>query len=185
MADISVVNLWYVQKVTEKLKIDFQSHFIPGKNKINCFIRKIQLYKVWCLTLFDYCIKTEKYIRTSSLFGNFVLWRRSYQNITLHFVYFSFHLAHLALQKENILQKITQPRDHPFKTSANFHNFWPLPPYHRHSSKMLMKGIFEHYLLWPFDHWHMGTPLPPKTCWRFKWMVHCKCIRPFYGGFTL
>ena len=29
----------------------------------------------------------------------------------------------------------------PFKMSANFHNFWPLPPYHRHSSKMLMKGI--------------------------------------------
>ena len=32
--------------------------------------------------------------------------------------------------------------DHPFKTSANFHNFWPLPPYHRHYSKMLMKGFF-------------------------------------------
>ena len=28
-------------------------------------------------------------------------------------------------------------RDHPFKTLANFDNFWPLPPYHRHSSKML------------------------------------------------
>ena len=52
-------------------------------------------------------------------------------------------------------------RDHPFKTSANFHNVWPLPPYHRHSSKMLMKGIFYPYVLWPFDHRHMGTPLPP------------------------
>lgn len=52
-------------------------------------------------------------------------------------------------------------RDHPFKTSANFHDFWPLPPYHRHSSKMLMKGIFDPYVLWPFDHRHMGTPLPP------------------------
>ena len=61
--------------------------------------------------------------------------------------------------------------DHPFKTLANFHNFWPLPPNHRHSSKMLMKGIFYPYVLWPFDHRHMGTPLPPKTCWRLKWMV--------------
>ena len=27
------------------------------------------------------------------------------------------------------------------------------------------------YVLWPFDHQHMVTPLPPKTCWRLKWMV--------------
>ena len=40
--------------------------------------------------------------------------------------------------------------EHPFKASANFHNFWPLPPYHRHSSKMLMKGIFDPYVLWPY-----------------------------------
>ena len=51
--------------------------------------------------------------------------------------------------------------DHPFKTSANFHDFWPLPPYHQHSTKMLMKGIFDPYVLWPFDHRHIGTPLPP------------------------
>ena len=38
-------------------------------------------------------------------------------------------------------------RDHPFKTSANFHDFRPLPPYHRHSSKMLMKVIFDPYVL--------------------------------------
>ena len=36
---------------------------------------------------------------------------------------------------------------------------------------MLMKGIFDPYLVWPFDHRHMGTPLPPRTCWRLKWMV--------------
>ena len=52
-------------------------------------------------------------------------------------------------------------RDHSFKTSANFYDFWPLPPYHRHSSKMLMKGIFDPYVLWPLDHRHRGTPLPP------------------------
>ena len=58
--------------------------------------------------------------------------------------------------------------DHSFKTSANF---WPLPPYHRHSSKILMTGIFDPYVLWPFEHRPMGTPLPPpKTCWRLKWM---------------
>ena len=55
--------------------------------------------------------------------------------------------------------------------SAIFYNFWPLPPYHRHSSKMLMKGIFDPYVLWPFDHRHTGTTLPLKTCWRLKWMV--------------
>ena len=52
-------------------------------------------------------------------------------------------------------------RDHPFKTSANFHDFWPLPPYHRHSDKILMKGIFDPYVLWPFGQRPMGTPLPP------------------------
>ena len=67
-------------------------------------------------------------------------------------------------------------RDHSFKTSVNFHDFWPLPPYHQHSSKMLMKGIFDPYVLWPFDHRHMGTPLPPKTCWRLKWMVPRKSV---------
>ena len=36
--------------------------------------------------------------------------------------------------------------DHPFKTSANFHDFWPLPSYHQHSNKMLMKGIFDPYV---------------------------------------
>ena len=56
-------------------------------------------------------------------------------------------------------------------TSTNFHDFWPLPSYHRHSSKMLMKGIFDPYVLWPFDHRPMGTPLPLKTCWLLKWIV--------------
>ena len=36
---------------------------------------------------------------------------------------------------------------------------------------LLMKDIFDHYVLWPLDHWHMGISLPPKTCWRLKWMV--------------
>ena len=40
----------------------------------------------------------------------------------------------------------TLNRDHTFKTSANFHNFLPLPPYHRHSSNILMKGIFYPYV---------------------------------------
>ena len=43
---------------------------------------------------------------------------------------------------------------------------WKWAPCHRHSSKMLVKEIFD-----PFDHPHMGTPFPPKTCWRLKWMV--------------
>ena len=61
---------------------------------------------------------------------------------------------------QSIMER-TKVWDHPFKTSANFHDFLPLAPYHRHSSKMLMKGIFDPYVLWPFDHRHMGTPLPP------------------------
>ena len=44
-------------------------------------------------------------------------------------------------------QKFLPLWDHPFKTSANFHDFWPVPPYHWHSSKMLMKGIFDPYVL--------------------------------------
>ena len=82
-----------------------------------------------------------------------------------------FMFAKSLLQCFFLLQYFLLLRDHPFKTSANFHDFWPLPPYHRHSSKMLMKGIFDPYVLWPFDHRPLGTPLPPKTCWRLKWMV--------------
>ena len=81
-----------------------------------------------------------------------------------------FHNESIFLQNSRVLA-LKRQRDHPYKTSANFHNFWPLPPYHRHSSKILMKGIFDPYVLWPFHHWHMGTPSPPKTCWRLKWMV--------------
>ena len=51
-------------------------------------------------------------------------------------------------------------RDHPFETSANCHDFLPQPPYNRHFSKMLMKGIFDPYVLWPFEHWHMRTSSP-------------------------
>ena len=61
--------------------------------------------------------------------------------------------------------------DHSFKTSDNFRDFWPLHPYHWHSSKMLMKGIFDPYVLWPFNHRHMGIPPHPKICWRLKWML--------------
>ena len=51
--------------------------------------------------------------------------------------------------------------DHPFKTSANFHDFLPLPPYHRHSSKILMKGIFDPYVtFWPSA--YGDTPSPTR-----------------------
>ena len=46
-------------------------------------------------------------------FGNFVFgcfWRQSYQNIKQWFVSFLFRLAHLALQTENIVEKIMQPK---------------------------------------------------------------------------
>ena len=49
-------------------------------------------------------------------------------------------------------------RDHPFKTSANFHDFWPLPPFA--FLQNFMKEIFDPYILWPFDRWHMGHPSP-------------------------
>ena len=39
------------------------------------------------------------------------------------------------------------------------------------------EGDFDPYVLWPFDHPHMGTPLPPKTCWRLKWMVPYVLVR--------
>ena len=78
---------------------------------------------------------------------------------------------HISNKSTNDFISTLKIRDHSFKISANFHDFWPLPPYHRHSSKMLMKGIFDPYVLWPFDHRYMGTPLPPKTCWHLKWMV--------------
>ena len=92
----------------------------------------------------------------------------------LNFLPWEFVLIKIWISKKlrpSSLQLLQLIWDHPFKTTANFHDFWPLRPYHRHSSKMLMKGIFDPYVLWPFDHRHMGTPLPPKTCWRLKWMV--------------
>ena len=66
-------------------------------------------------------------------------------------------LAEMKLNSNNYIRvarlvpSVIENRDHPFKTSANFHDFWPLPPYHRNSSKMLMKGIFGPYVLWPLD----------------------------------
>ena len=51
-------------------------------------------------------------------------------------------------------------RDHSFKTSANFHDFWPLPP-SVGSFLVLSVGKFGKFL----------TPPPPKTCRRLKWMV--------------
>ena len=87
--------------------------------------------------------------------------------IAAPYISLSFHFSELEIWSRD---RITC-RDHPFKPSANFHDFWPLPPYLQHFSKMLMKGIFDPYVLWPFDHRHMGIALYPKTCWRLKWMV--------------
>ena len=44
--------------------------------------------------------------------------------------------------------------------------------YHRHSSKMLMKGIFDPYELWPFDHRPMlGTQAATKNySWNWLWL---------------
>ena len=73
----------------------------------------------------------------------------------------SFYILDIKFQ---LLKYIT---DHSFKTSANFHDFCFLPPYHRHSSKMLMNEIFDPYLLMHFDLLTIGIwgyPSPPKTC---------------------
>ena len=61
---------------------------------------------------------------------------------------------------QSIMER-TKVWDHPFKTSANFHDFWPLPPYHRHSSKILMKGflILCTVTFWPSAHGDT-PPLP-------------------------
>ena len=53
-------------------------------------------------------------------------------------------------------------KDHSFKTLANFSNFWPLPPYHQHSSKILMKGIFDLYVHCTFGLSAHGDTLPPR-----------------------
>ena len=50
--------------------------------------------------------------------------------------------------------------DHPFKTSANFHDFWPLPP---------SVGSFFYY--YPSANLANFWPLPPKKCRRLKWVV--------------
>ena len=70
--------------------------------------------------------------------------------------------------------------DHSFKTAANFHDFWPLPPYHRHS------GLWRGFLILMYcDLWAIGTwghPSPPKTCWRLKWMVPMISLAPYIYG---
>ena len=62
-------------------------------------------------------------------------------------------------------------RDHSFKTSANFHDFWPLPPTIGIRAKCLWRGflILMYCDLLTIGTW--GHPSPPKTCWRLKWMV--------------
>ena len=51
-------------------------------------------------------------------------------------------------------------RDHPFKMLANFHDFWPLPPYHRQFFTTIRRQI-----------WQIFDTSPPKQCRRLKWMV--------------
>ena len=51
-------------------------------------------------------------------------------------------------------------RDHPFKTSAKFHDFWPLPP----SRWQIFTTIHRQI-------WQIFEPPPPKNCRRLKWMV--------------
>ena len=53
--------------------------------------------------------------------------------------------------------------DHPFKTSANFHNFWPLPPVG--SFLLLIVGIFGQFL----------TPPPLKDADVLNEWSLCKC----------
>ena len=63
---------------------------------------------------------------------------------------------------------IIHERDHQFKTSANFHDFLPLPsPF---GSFLLLSVVkFGHFL----------TPPPLKKCRRLKWMVP-NCIQNIY-----
>ena len=62
--------------------------------------------------------------------------------------------------------------NHSFKTSANFHDFWPLPPTIGIPAKCLWWGFF--ILMYLYDLLTIGMsghPSPPKTCWHLKWMV--------------
>ena len=102
---------------------------IPRRNDLRISIH--------CLGFFWILFKFTLLLSVSSHFGNFLFgccWWQHYQSIMLQFVYFSFvsriglnfcltnqiricrvayfsfRLAHLALQMENIVQKITQPK---------------------------------------------------------------------------
>ena len=102
---------------------------IPRRNDLRISIH--------CLGFFWILFKFTLLLSVSSHFGNFLFgccWWQHYQSIMLQFVYFSFvsriglnfcltnqiricrvayfsfRLAHLALQRENIVQKITQPK---------------------------------------------------------------------------
>ena len=60
--------------------------------------------------------------------------------------------------------------DHPFKTSANFHNFYPYPlpsAFHQNAYEGDFWSVCT-VTFWPSAH---GDTSPPKTCWRLKWMV--------------
>ena len=60
--------------------------------------------------------------------------------------------------------------DHPFKTSANFHDFWLLPPTVG-SFLLLSIGKFGQFLTSP----------PPKKCRRLTWMVPIALLRHYFG----
>ena len=65
--------------------------------------------------------------------------------------------------------KLNRIRDHPFKSSENFHDFWPLPPSPPTigiPAKCLWRGflILMYCDLLTIGTW--GHPSPPKTCWR-------------------
>ena len=69
-------------------------------------------------------------------------------------------------------------RDHPFKTSTNFHDFWPLP-YHRHSSKMLLKILMCTVTFWPSaygDTLHSLRHADVLNGWSHKLFLYIKFI---------
>ena len=78
-------------------------------------------------------------------------------------------------------------RDHPFETSAKFHDFLPLPPYHRQNA---YEGDFLSLCtvnFWPLAHGDTTLPLRHADVlngWSQMFLIFSKLNRQSLGDFT-
>ena len=139
-----MVNFWFYivsgEKIWEHFCVLLGMMYHQVWANVLCWMSTVSIHNLNIFTLFAYRFLN---LKGTNLFEELTL---------VHWI-----ILQLALF---LFWKKTQ-RDHPFKTSANFHDFWPLPPTIGIPAKCLWRGflILVYCDLWPLA--HGDTPPPP------------------------